>query len=428
MVVLRYILLAAIAFMGVERLRRIFYYLQATETYNNRDFLQYYLLAKAVVSGINPYLPLDQLANIFLGNFQFFTHPAPCTPFLTILFIPWSSLNVIQFSTLLFIIEMLVLLLVAYFLPKLWDGKASWMVTGITFIILIAWNPVANDLSYGQLSILLTALLLTSLLALKKQHHIQAGVLIGLTVAIKLITWPLIIYLAIKKDWRTLLSSLSTALGMNLIAMFIIGIKPFFDYYLHVSSQVFSAYEGTLHNFSLMSIGYRLFEGTGSNVFSNFISAPPLIYLPQLAFVLSGLLVIIFLAWGVWHASRSINLDTAFAIMICVIIITSPVAWEHYFIMLIIPLVVLFRSLWNGDFPPWRTISFIIICLLLFLFNEQLVNIIFLINGGSSLVIANHNQITFASSLLAWLPILEVLVFSILLWRSNQPVMSENAG
>jgi hypothetical protein len=419
MVIFRYLLLGAIGFMGIERIRFILYYLQATETYNNRDFLQYYLISKAVISGINPYLPIDKLAQIFIGRFPYFPHPAPCTPFIAILFIPFSQLNINQFGTMVFIFELILLLLIAYMLPILWNGKTSWQISTVAFIVLMAWYPVANDLLYGQLSILLAALLLVALVKLKKERKIYAGVLIGFTLAIKLITWPMVIYFIIKKDWRTVISSLFTAIGLNLFAAIIIGIDPFFYYYLNVSSQVFSIYKAVMHNVSLWTIGYRLFSGTGTNLLPNYISAPPLVYIPQIAFLFSGLLVITYLVWGLICASCSITVDSAFGILVCLILCLSPVTWPHYYVMLIIPLVVLFQLVWQRGFPAWRTLLMIIICLFLFLINEQLVNIILLINGGSNLVNANHNQITFASSLLSWLPIVEIIVLSVLLWQGR---------
>jgi hypothetical protein len=419
MVILRYILFIAIAFMGVERMRLMLVYLQATETYNNRDFLQYYLIAKAIASGANPYLPLDKLAQIFIGNIEYFPHPAPCTPFLATLFLPLTTISLNQFAVILFAIEMIFLVLVALMLPILWTGRISWLPSMTVFIILIAWYTVANDLSYGQLSILLTVLLLVALLALKKKHKILAGVLIGLTVAIKLITWPLLIYFAIKRDWRTLISSILTTLALNLLAAAVIGIGPFTYYYLQVSSQVFAAYQGVMHNWSLWTIGYRLFEGTGSKLFTSFINAPALIYIPKLAPIFSGLLVAAFLIWGLLRATRSIDIDTAMAIMVCMIIGISPVVWEHYFVMLIIPIIILYRNLWERSFPAWEMLFFVVICLFLFLVNEQLGKIIISINGGSNALSANHNRITFTSSLLSWLPILQVIGLSILLWRSR---------
>ncbi len=50
-------------------------------------------MSKALMAGVNPYLPLDQLASLFIGKFSFLSHPAPHPPFLAILSIPFSGLS-----------------------------------------------------------------------------------------------------------------------------------------------------------------------------------------------------------------------------------------------------------------------------------------------------------------------------------------------
>jgi hypothetical protein len=41
------------------------------------------------------------------------------------------------------------------------------------------------------------------------------------------------------------------------------------------------------------------------------------------------------------------------------------------------------------------------------------------LNGGMDFLQAQGNQISFASSLISWLPLIELAVLSILLWRSG---------
>jgi hypothetical protein len=418
-VILRYFLFLAIVFMGIERFRIMLFYLQQTSTYNNRDVLTYYLIAKATISGVNPYLPLNELAQMYIGPVPFYPHPAPCTPFLTIMFVPLTLLDLNQLTVVWFIVELILLVGIACLLTILWKDRIDWKVSIFIFIILLAWYPVANDLSYGQLSILLTFSLLAGLLASRKKQSVLAGVFIGFTMAVKLITWPLILYFVIKKDWRVVISSCLTAVGLNLIALAAIGVDPFIDYYLHVSSQVLTIYQSAMHNLSLWSIGFRLFGGTGSKIMDNYISAPPLVYLPKIAPIVSMILIITFLVGGLVWASKSKDFNIAFAIMVCVILLVSPLSWAHYFILLVIPLSILFLNLVRRSFPAWQTLVFVILCLLLFLFNEQIVNLVMYFNGGAGIMEANGNHITFASSLISYLPTIEVIVLIFLLWKSG---------
>jgi hypothetical protein len=419
MIILRDILVGLVAFLGVARLRILLVLLGYPETDTGRDALQYYLMAKAVISGINPYLSMNELAKKIVGFIQFFPHPTPSTPFTSILSIPLVLFSVNQAYIAWFLFEMICLALIAIMLSILWNERLNWMRAICLFFVLLSWYPIMVELHEGQLSILLTVLLLAMLLALRKERRILAGTLIGLSVAIKIITWPLFIYLFWKKDWRTLVAASITTLGLNLVSLIIIGPGPFMDYYLKVSAQVFNIYHAIMNNLSLWSIGYRLFEGTGSAYFVNYFKAPPLIAIPGLAPLVSAGLVVAFLMTGMIWAVHSCDVETAFAILVCIIVAISPITWDHYFVMIILSLVVMFRNLTRQSFPAWQTLIFIIITFLLFLFNEHIINIILKLNGGIDYLEAHGNHFTFSSSLLSWLPVMEIIALTILLWRSG---------
>ena len=416
MVVLRYILVGLVVIMGLARLRLILLLLGSPSTYQERDVLQEYLMAKALISGVNPYLPLDQLAQMFIGKFPFLPHPAPYPPFIAILSTPLLLFSLNNVIVVWFIIEVICLIAISCMLTVLWRGRVDWIRAIFIFFLLLTWYAVMVDLLYGQLTILLTTLLLAALLAFRKDQKILAGALIGLSIAIKMFTWPLIIYFAIKKDWRTLISSCLTAIGLNLIALIVMGIGPIMDYYLRVTMQVSVIYHSFLKNYSLWSIGYRLFAGT-EPIGGDYISAPPMVNLPRLApFVSAGLAVAFLLAGLIW-AVRSKDRDIAYSIIVCVIVAISPISWDHYYVMIVISLAVLWLNLSKHSFPAWPTILFIVIAFMLFLFNDHIAEVIYILNGGSNLLQANGNRITFASSLLEILPMVELVVLTIILWR-----------
>jgi len=415
MVVLRYLLVALIVIMGITRLRLILILLSYRDTYMDRDTLTYFLMGKAILAGINPYLPLNELALKFVGSGAFLTHPAPTTTTMALLFIPLTLFDYSNSVVIWLIIELLLLAAIAYLLPFLWNGKKKIFVSILLFFLLLAWYPVMVDLLLGQLSILLTFLLLVGLLALRKGHRVLGGVVLGVSVAIKMITWPLIVYFAFKKDWRTVISSILTILGFNIVTLFIIGINPMLEYYLQISTQVSAIYQGFLKNYSLWSIGYRFFEGTGP-MGDGYVSAPPLISLPQIAPYVSAGLAAAFLVIGLIWALRCKDLEIAYSIMICVLIAISPITWDHYYVMLIISLVVLLHNLYKHSFPAWPTLIFIIIALSFFLVNDHLDEAVLLLNSGE-LLKATGYQITFASSLLEVIPILELILLTVLLWQ-----------
>ena len=415
MVVLRYVLVLLVILMGIERLRIILELLTNPKSYLDRDLLTYYLMSKAFLANLNPYLPLNELALRFVGSPSDLTHPAPCTPIMILLFVPLALLSLGNSIVVWFVIEILLLVAIAYMLTILWSEKPNVLGAILIFFFMLAWYPIMVDLLYGQLTILLTALVLAAFLALRKDQKILAGILIGFSMAIKMYTWPLIVYFAVKKDWRTFMANCLTFVGLNLIALFLIGVGPITDYYLRVAMQVSSFYHSFLQNYSVWSIGYRLFEGT-KPIGGDFISAPPLVSLPGFSLIVSAGLAVSFLIIGLIWAKRSKDLDIAYSIIICVLIAISPISWDHYYLMAIIPMAVLLHVLSRQSFPTWPTLIFIIIAFMLFFFNDHIADIIFILNGKEFLQ-ATGNRITFSSSLLEILPMIELVTLSVLLWR-----------
>ncbi len=419
MVFMRFMLAALIVLMGLARMRLVIGMITVPGSFLKRDILQEYLMAKAWVSGLNPYLAMNELVNRLIGNFSYYPHPSPYPPVVTILSLPltWLKLDLLGPAWLLF--ELIILATIAIMLVFLWKHKADWLWTIVLFFILLAWYPVMNDLLNGQLSILITALLLAALLALKSGRKILVGVLIGITIAIKLITWPLVIYFLFKKDWRTLIACVITTLGLNLAALLAVGIHPFMDYFLRASSEVFKIYHTQILNFSIWSVGFRLFKGMGPLLFLNHFTSRPLINLPGLAPIFSAALMVTFLVVGLVMALRSKHVEIAFAIMVCVTIAISPLSWIHYYVMLIICLVILMKQLADRSFPAYQTLLFSLIVLVLFFFFDMSSQITLLLNGGWA-ALGSDNQISFASSLIYFLPIICLIGISILLWKSDQ--------
>jgi len=62
---------------------------------------------------------------------------------------------------------------------------------------------------------------------------------------------------------------------------------------------------------------------------------------------------------------------------------------------------------------------------LLFIFNDWIGTVLILLNGGVDVLRANGNQLTFVSSLISWLPLLELVVLTILLWISGKYLEQE---
>ncbi len=420
MVVLRSALMVAVMLMGAARLRLTLLILMRPEAYQQRDILQVYLMAKALLFGINPYLPMSELAQKFIGEFTYFPHPAPYPPFNAILFIPLTWLTATQVTFTWYLVELGCLAGISTLLVKYLGIKLHWYSAVTLFFILLAFFPLMADLEVGQLSLLITLLLLASLWAFRRNLALLGGALMGITLAMKLFTWPFLLYFALKRDWRALLTSSLTAIGLNLVALIVLGVRPFMSYYLHISGQIFEIYHRFWANFSLLTWGYRIFEGMDSAIFTPPYTVQAAIDSPRLAPIIALLIAGVCLLAGLWLALRCTSLQSGFAVMAGICLLLSPIVWEHYLVLTFIPLSILLDNLHKASFPGGLSLAAALTFILLVTFPEYTFRTMVFLSGGLEQVSTHGNQFSFLASLPSWLPTLEVLLLTILVWYSDQ--------
>jgi hypothetical protein len=429
MIFFRLILVLSIIMMGVVRLRVVVRNMMNTEPYSKDIFVEY-LMAEAVLQGDNPYLPLDELVRMYVGELAYYPHPSPHPPFVAILSIPLAFFPQ-QFDLIWLLFELLFIVLIAIVFTRWGRRKYDLLLVIFLSFLLLAWLPVQFDLEYGQLSILLLLLLAGSWNSIQRGNNFLGGILLGLSIAIKLITIPIMLYFFLKRDWRTVMSTTVSFVGFNLISAVIIGFGPVVQFYTKVTSDTFSYYRGYAFNYSSWSIGWRLFHGTGSPL-SEAFSSPPLIYSPDLAAVISFLVPLIILIAGLIWACKVKEPDIAFSVMICVSVVVSPISWLDYHTMLAIPISVAIRWLVKRDYPTSGTLLLMTLLLLQFFGNERIPSFMAILGGYRITDGANGSQIPFMVSMLNWIPILEVIGLSWLLVHlsrigsNNFPTSSES--
>lgn len=331
-----------------------------------KDFIQEYLLARAVLNGVNPYLPLPQLAEKLVGPLELgiFPHPTPHPPAVAILSLPLGLLHYESAAVIWLIFEVVCIFAAAYLLLRWW-GSGSLCGALLATLIACMWGPVVDELIIGQLNTLLLLLLILGWQALRKERHEVAGMMLGTVVALKLIAWPIIIFLTLRRQWRVVLSSAVVFSTANLLAALLMGTDRVFYYYLRVGAKVAPLYRAHEANFSLWSVGWRFFEGIHSEVVSS-VAAPPVIVAPLAAGIVSAVLPVMLLATGLRWAAKAHRVDTAWGILVCVSVLISPVAWSHYLILTALPIVLCVRYLCEYTYPRWLRLFALMVAVLLF--------------------------------------------------------------
>lgn len=302
------------------------------------DFMQDYLMSRAVLAGESPYQNIKELAGRFdLAQVQLDRsgYPSPHPPSLVLLMLPIGLLSYHSAALAWLIISLAAL---AASLRVLFDLKGGALVLG--FLAAVIWLPFHSDFSIGQL---MTVMLLALALAWKcfrGDRDLAGGIVLGLALSIKMIAWPVVLYLLLKRRWQAAGSSIGVVAGLQLIAGAVFGFSVLADYYLRVGPLLAKLGKADSFNFSVFSIGPRIFEGTRA-VFLGTVSTSPAVYgWPQLSGPVSALCALLVLALCLWLALRSSSFDRSFAVLVCGVLILSPTAWWYYFPLALIPMSI----------------------------------------------------------------------------------------
>jgi hypothetical protein len=418
MVLLKYVLVILGAVMGFLGLQYCVTSLLRPYVYQ-KDFIQEYLLARAVLRGIDPYLPLPELALRFLGSLpnSVLQHPTPHPPPVAIISLPLGLLSYERAAIVWFLFEMVCVAVSIRLLLRWLGGRSGWALTIFLTFLAFAWTPFRDEVTVGQLMTPLLVLLIGAWLALRSGKQTLGGILLGCLVALKLMAWPIVIFLALRKNWRAVIAAGVTGAIAHLGAALLMGIDRVVHFYIEVSRVVSPLYHGHEANFSLWTIGWRLFEGTGSPVLFG-LKAPPLMDVPDVAKYVSLALPAALLGVGLLLALRARSFDAAFSILVCVSLLVNPVAWSHYLILTLIPLVVVGRRLFALDLPTRET--WIILALSLLLFIPRLGFRRFLVRLAGQDTTLQSPPVPFAVALLTLIPAVAIIGLMCFVWHLDR--------
>lgn len=409
------LLLGFIIFCSLNGCVRVLGSFSAATIYQ-KDFIQGYVLARAMREGVNPYLPLPELVPRWLPeqtSFGALPHPTPHPIPVGWLCMPFSLLGFEKGAVAWLLFELACLVGITFlFLRQTGQPSAVGLIAFASFVAL-GWVPVTQDLWYGQLSLFLLFLLMLAWTALREGHPIRGGLMLGLMIAVKFLAWPLVVFLALRRQWKAV-STVAVTLGVvHLLAIVSIGFENVRDYYLKIGPTLATYYRAHDSNFSAWTIGQRLFIGGGGNFY-----APPILDSPLLAKIFIPLLPVLLLLVGLKLALRAREFDTSFALLVIVSVLISPIAWTHYLVFSAIPVVLLWERLRQHDFPARLTRLGLVASLPLALTQATYVMVAMSFVRGATA--EGVPMVPFLAGLLTIAPLLILAGCLYLVWQSEQ--------
>jgi hypothetical protein len=367
---------------------------------NGGDLCRDYISAAQLLHGHDPYAPSDAC-----GVLRYSPHP----PLALLLLVPLAWLSV---GTVALVWDLLMLAALIAALWIIWDEALAdlaprWAALGLA--ALAFWPPLLDTWLEAQISPLVLLLLA---LAWRARRHGQpgaAGAWLALAALIRL--YPILLFIdpLVRREWRVAVGGVIAGLGVTLLTLPIIGPAEYLRYITRAAPGASADWINDAHNVSLRGWLGQLF--VGGNTIHPVLSAPeivtPLYALGALALV--GLLV--------WQRSWLLGIP--------VMLVISPLAWPHYFIVLLLPWLVLAGQLIAAK--EWNATAWMLLAAVALLYLNAL---------GLRLLLPLPRRLAWPAAVFVFALPFYTLVLSVLtLWRSpkrrsgyhHQPnVLSEN--
>jgi hypothetical protein len=309
-----------------------------------RDFFQDYASARNLLAGRPVYESQAVTMRDYLGldtgerrvNVAYNAHP----PTSVLLALPLAGLD---YPTAGWWWNVFSLVLLAGSLAALAHG-VGWRPTGWAvapaLALLLTWVPLWLHTLQGQLGLVLLALFTAAWAAGRRGHAGWAGACLGLAATIKLFPVLLLGLPALHGRWRGVAAGAGAGLLATAATLLIAGPRAYVDY-LTVVIPNLERWRPDWINASLTGFFARLFAPDATTA--------PLLASPWLAAALTAAAGLAVIAAVVWRARRrrgAEDFDGEYALALTALLLLSALTWSHYFVVLLIPLVIWARRLW----------------------------------------------------------------------------------
>ncbi len=220
-------------------------------------------------------------------------------------------------------------------------GFSPWALLPLVALLLLC-SPFRQQMNQGQLNLVLLLLLTLVWAAARTGRPIWAGVFLGVATAFKIFPGFLLLHFAVQKRWNIVASALIALVSITALTAAVLRPVTYTTYVADVLPQV-NEFRCDWMNSSVVGLSTKLFHPVSER--RNLVPLWPNDQLAWLVGVLGCGIVLVL--W--WYAERRAHSDRdqdfAFGLSVTTMLLVSPITWDHYFLLLIIPLAILWVSL-----------------------------------------------------------------------------------
>lgn len=316
-----------------------------------RDFTAFYFLADALRHRLDPNIPLPELgARLGFPGLTLFPHPTPHPPTAGLLLLPFTGIGLSAAGVCWLLVGFGALTGSVHLLGKVVGSSIPAWLTLPVALALTTWQPVKDDLSWGNINALLLLLLAAVILCFRAKRDLLAGGLFAIALLLKPIAWPVLLLLAFRRQWASVLGCSIVGGMVGLATLAVIGPTAAVGYFTRSLPAATQFYEHDFYNFSLARLGTRLFEGVDFPRLAPHLHFAPVLEWPEAAAVLCPVITVLAVVSALAFTRRC-RLEGAIGTMICVSVAVSPTTWTHYLMLALVPIAIIASSLRERSWP-----------------------------------------------------------------------------
>jgi len=311
-------------------------------------------------------------------------------PLLAVLFIPLAVLPV---SLSIVLWSILNIFLLAWVVRAFYEAMTGSSLSALKFderwtIVFFALLPpsrfILHHFFYGQANILIMALAVAGLKELNGQKSVRGAVSIGLSVAIKVLTYPFTLWFLLEKNVKAVLGILGgTAVGLFLPAL-IVGFRMNWNYLVHwlgAIALVADVNNGKVPmsvNVSLQAQLYRFFGDAVAFIYQgrpHYLTVYALpdstLHLIEIVMPLLMLAVMVFYWYRFRNASELVSHWGGVALTMALISVFTPFAQKHYFVFVVPAFLFLVHVWYRIELHDRRFHELVIASAVLLIFTNE---------------------------------------------------------
>ncbi|HVR61135.1 MAG TPA: glycosyltransferase family 87 protein [Polyangia bacterium] len=297
--------------------------------------------AQLFLKGQSPY-SVEGLHALGLEQYGF-GHP-PTTPFW---FIPLAPFTVVVMAQILAALALLALLVHIVICVEELRFPSRLITVLLVFSLVVGTPWMIEHFHVLQISEFIALAYVLAWHHLRRDREISAGICIGLACTLKLFPGLMVIYLLLARRWRAVFAAIASYLPVAIIMTTGYGLRSWPQFFLQ-QGHIADTWIGHIRNASVHGIVLRLLTPTCV------ARAAP----KTAGTLLATLAAVLVLAFAWWVTRRELRdrqrFDLSFALFTLVSAFLNAWIWEHYRVLLILPLLLAIRTIADAAVDGWR--------------------------------------------------------------------------